>query len=423
MGGGQSSSNVYQTHKYLESLNLDYVLGTGGYSTVLHGIDSQTRQNIAVKRINISSVLKQEKKDCVDTLNTILMELEAFKRIGTRSQSSLPIIPSHSSFSNSNSQDKDKDSDNKNNKNNKYEDDKYEDNKDCDEDEEDNKDKNIIKDKNNIKNKNNNNNIINKNNNNNINNFNNFNHNFIVTLHSAFRHQSCCYLVMDCMSGGDLRHFLKINGPLNEQSVIYIVSCVGSALFHCHSRGVLHRDIKPENIGLDVLGRPYLMDFGISVVSSLENPIPLCESSSGTLPYLAPEVLSSGNCHSYQADYWSLGVMAYELLFNCRPFSRHCPLHSIQFVSNEYGRMWMELKKSLHSSNSNSHSSFSTQSQSYVNSNSNLISNHSSSNYSPSNHNSNNNSHHSSFSLMSTPHIDFENINNQCKMKIENGEE
>ena len=171
------------------------------------------------------------------------------------------------------------------------------------------------------------------------------NHSFIVTLQSAFRQHSCCYFVLDYLSGGDLRHFLKINGSLNEESVVYIIGCIGSALHHIHNRGVIHRDIKPENICLDSLGRPYLTDFGISLVSSVENPIPIGENSSGTLPYLSPEVLSPTHFHSHQSDYWSLGVLAYELFYNRRPFNRLCPLNFVQFVTNEYEGMWVALQK------------------------------------------------------------------------------
>jgi len=288
MGGGISNNSYkleeeeeeeenkkYHTTKQLllsKRYESNYILGEGGYSTVLHGIDKQTNKNVAIKRINLLEILqenkdnllqnkvnkinknnkKEEKEIEIESLNTIFTELNAFKRIG--------------------------------------------------------------------------------------------NHDFIVTLHSAFRHNVCCYLVMDCLSGGDLRHFLKINGSLNEESVVYIVGCIGSALHHMHIRGVIHRDVKPENIGLDTLGRPYLTDFGISLISSIDNPIPISESSSGTLPYLSPEVLSPGNFHSHQSDYWSLGVLAYELFFGRRPFSRLCPLQMVQFVSNEYGWIWNELK-------------------------------------------------------------------------------
>jgi serine/threonine protein kinase len=166
---------------------------------------------------------------------------------------------------------------------------------------------------------------------------------FTVKLFSAFRYSLNCYFVMECLSGGDLRNLLRRHGPLNESTVAYLVGCIGSALHHIHERGVIHRDIKPENIGINSLGRPCLTDFGISMVATVDNPVPLNTSSSGTLPYLAPEVLGPGNCHSYQADYWSLGIMTYELLFKHRPFDRHCPLSSIQFVANEYGWMWSDL--------------------------------------------------------------------------------
>ena len=61
------------------------------------------------------------------------------------------------------------------------------------------------------------------------------------------------------------------------------------------------------------------------------------------MAYLAPEVLTETNHHSHQSDFWSLGVVAYELLFGCRPFPKHCPLSLIRFSANEYSSMWSEL--------------------------------------------------------------------------------
>jgi serine/threonine protein kinase len=167
---------------------------------------------------------------------------------------------------------------------------------------------------------------------------------FIVSLHAAYRFQSSCYMAMDYLGGGDLRRYLqKTQKTMNEESVAYLVGCLGSALHHLHSRGVIHRDLKPENICFDLIGRPFLTDFGISTVSSDDNPIPICSSSSGTLAYLAPEVLTPTSHHSYQSDFWSLGVIAYELLAGHRPFLKHCPLPFIQFSVNEYSSMWNEL--------------------------------------------------------------------------------
>jgi serine/threonine protein kinase len=102
---------------------------------------------------------------------------------------------------------------------------------------------------------------------------------------------------------------------------------------------VFHRDIKPENIAFDQKGTPYLTDFGICHItsdsSSSSSAFVSCESS-GTLPYLAPEVLTKTHEHSYQSDFWSLGVVAYELMYGRRPFEPHVPLNFIYFVANQY---------------------------------------------------------------------------------------
>jgi serine/threonine protein kinase len=173
---------------------------------------------------------------------------------------------------------------------------------------------------------------------------------FIVRLHSAYRINSSCYFALDYLGGGDLRRFIRLNGPLEEKTSAYVIACIGAALHHMHSLGVIHRDIKPENIVFDLFGRPYLTDFGISCLSSAENPIPISSSSSGTLMYLAPEVLTPTKYHSHQADFWSLGVIAYELIFQHHPFLAHCPPSIIQFSANEYSSMWTQLHSQATSS-------------------------------------------------------------------------
>jgi serine/threonine protein kinase len=168
-------------------------------------------------------------------------------------------------------------------------------------------------------------------------------HPFVVSLHAAFHSHSSCYLAMDYLGGRDLRRYLKKQGRLDEKCVTYIIGCIGSALHHLHCQGVVHRDLKPENIAFDLMGRPYLTDFGISVVSSEGNPIPICNSSSGTMVYMAPETLTPTHLHSHQSDFWSLGVLAYELLFQQRPFNEHCPIPFVQFCADEYSPMWTNL--------------------------------------------------------------------------------
>jgi serine/threonine protein kinase len=165
-------------------------------------------------------------------------------------------------------------------------------------------------------------------------------HPFIIKLHSAFREYSTCYLVLDLLVGGDIRYQLRNFQLFQEHHVAYFISCIGLALHHIHLKGIIHRDVKPENILLGHTGRPYLSDFGTSYVITDPNMLPYCTAASGTLPYLAPEVLTISRCHSYQADFWSLGIVAYELLFHCRPFDTHCSKEFIYYADNEYHLVW-----------------------------------------------------------------------------------
>mmetsp|Transcript_13422 Transcript_13422/g.13935 ORF Transcript_13422/g.13935 Transcript_13422/m.13935 type:complete len:567 (-) Transcript_13422:18-1718(-) len=168
-------------------------------------------------------------------------------------------------------------------------------------------------------------------------------HPFIIKLHYAFRNDTRVYLVFDSLSGGDLRLHLRNGHIFSEVSVAYYVACIGSALNHLHIRNIMHRDVKPENIILDIRGVPYLTDFGISYMGQ-DNKVALCNMSSGTLAYLAPEVLTPSHRHSFQADFWSLGIIAYELYYKHRPFNPHSPELFIEYTFRVYKNFWKELQ-------------------------------------------------------------------------------
>ena len=92
--------------------------------------------------------------------------------------------------------------------------------------------------------------------------------------------------------------------------------CLIEGLNHLHQRNIIHRDIKPENIILDKAGYVRITDLGIARYWKPENS----HETSGTPGYMAPEVLLRQN-HSFCADFYAVGVIAYELLVGKRPYN------------------------------------------------------------------------------------------------------
>lgn len=147
-------------------------------------------------------------------------------------------------------------------------------------------------------------------------------HSFITELSFSLLDQGLCYVALNLLSGGCLRDHMA-SRRFCENSAAFIVACIDSALIHIHSRGILHRDIKPANIVMDAHGFPCLVDFGICYIKKPGEKGPLvCRMTSGTEAYCAPELLTSSHEHGIEAEYWSLGVLAYELIFGHRPFRR-----------------------------------------------------------------------------------------------------
>src|ERR1700712_2999345 len=123
------------------------------------------------------------------------------------------------------------------------------------------------------------------------------------------------YIVVDLMTGGDLRFHIS-RKTFTEEAVRFWIAELGCALRYVHGQGIVHRDVKPDNVLLDNEGHVHLADF--NVASDLTPNKPLT-SKSGTLAYLAPEVYMGRGYYS-EVDWWSLGVLFYECIYNKRPF-------------------------------------------------------------------------------------------------------
>ncbi|KAM6475971.1 serine/threonine protein kinase [Trichoderma sp. SZMC 28011] len=160
------------------------------------------------------------------------------------------------------------------------------------------------------------------------------NHPFICNLRYSFQDIEYMYLVVDLMSGGDLRFHIS-RKTFTEEAVRFWIAELGCALRYVHSQNIIHRDVKPDNVLLDAEGHVHLTDFN---VASDIVPGRIMTSKSGTLAYLAPEVYS-GKGYDIRADWWSLGVLFYECIYNKRPFegnSENSLSQQVQFSQPKY---------------------------------------------------------------------------------------
>ena len=132
------------------------------------------------------------------------------------------------------------------------------------------------------------------------------------------------YLIMECVEGDDLRHWIRRkrkDGPLTITSILPVIHQVAIALDYAHEQKIIHRDIKPGNIMIDSEGHVKILDFGLAaqIHTSMTRVSMAYHGTSGTAPYMAPEQWE-GYEQGAAADQYALAVMTYEILAGHLPF-------------------------------------------------------------------------------------------------------
>ena len=138
---------------------------------------------------------------------------------------------------------------------------------------------------------------------------------FIVNMYFTFQDFSNLYLVMDLLTGGDLRYQLAKRKKFSERETKFFIANMLLALEYIHSKNIIHRDIKPENLVLEKNGYLRITDFGVAKINEKDNS----SETSGTPGYMAPEVMLVQN-HSFPSDFFALGVIGYEFMLGYRPY-------------------------------------------------------------------------------------------------------
>ncbi|XP_040563487.1 ribosomal protein S6 kinase beta-2-like [Lepeophtheirus salmonis] len=144
----------------------------------------------------------------------------------------------------------------------------------------------------------------------------NLEHPFIVKVYDVFESsRRMCYL-MEFLQGGELYTWLERKNVFEEPVACYYLAQIFLALIYLHEEGILYRDLKPENIMFDFRGNIKLVDFGLS-----QNHMKLRETRTmcGTTSYMPPEVILR-EWYSYAADWWSFGILAYDMMIGVPPF-------------------------------------------------------------------------------------------------------
>ncbi|XP_070186125.1 cGMP-dependent protein kinase 1-like [Littorina saxatilis] len=151
---------------------------------------------------------------------------------------------------------------------------------------------------------------------------------FIVRLYKTFKDRKYMYMLLEACLGGELWTVLRDKGSFDDQTTRFYTACVVEAFVYLHSRGIVYRDLKPENLLLDNSGYVKLVDFGFAKkVGHGRKTWTFC----GTPEYVAPEIILNKG-HDISADYWSLGILMYELLTGSPPFAGTDPMKTYNLI-------------------------------------------------------------------------------------------
>jgi CRP-like cAMP-binding protein len=162
-------------------------------------------------------------------------------------------------------------------------------------------------------------------------------HPFILKLEGTFMAKHQVFMLLEVALGGELFTHLRSEGKFSQETSALYAAMVCSSFSYLHARKIAHRDLKPENLLFDEKGYLKLVDFGFAKVIK-DRTWTLC----GTPEYLAPEIISNRG-HGCGVDWWTLGILTYEMLVGQPPFVGATQLDTYHKVTRGKYKMPMNL--------------------------------------------------------------------------------
>jgi tRNA A-37 threonylcarbamoyl transferase component Bud32 len=174
-------------------------------------------------------------------------------------------------------------------------------------------------------------------------------HPHVVPTIASGEEDGTLYLAMAHIEGSDLRKLLRRESPLEPERTLGLVAQVADALDAAHAAGLVHRDVKPGNILVaetETGEHAYVCDFGLARHVSSASSLTMDRGFVGTIDYVPPEQIESGEVDS-RADVYSLGCVLYESLAGVSPFDRESELSVLFAHLNEPPPSLTEIRPDL----------------------------------------------------------------------------